>query len=123
MVEIHYVSPSLHRGGDMLVYICPLSALSFLSIKRFPLCSRRPSQQTQDVAPMLAHRQRRWANIIPVLGYHVVLGATLYVGQPHRRRANINSALVQSIVPVPPAWSTDYGGMNTGQHRRRWSNI
>ena len=54
---------------------------------------------------MLAHRLRRWANIIPVLGYCVV--ATLNVGQRHRQRANINSALVQSIVPAPPAWSTD----------------
>ena len=32
-----------------------------------------------------------------------MFGATLNVGQRHRRRANINLALVQSIVPVPPA--------------------
>ena len=47
---------------------------------------------------MLAHRLRRWVNISPVLGYHVVFGATLNVGQHHRRRANINPALVQSMV-------------------------
>ena len=39
---------------------------------------------------MLALRLRRWANISPVLGYPVVLGATLNVGQRHRRRTNIN---------------------------------
>ena len=42
------------------------------------------------------------------------------------RRANINPALVQRIVPVvQPVWSrpTDYGWMDTGQHRRRWPNI
>ena len=52
---------------------------------------------------MLAHRLRRWANISPVLGHCVVFGATLNVGQRHRRRANINPALVQSTVPLPPA--------------------
>ena len=33
----------------------------------------------------------------------VLFDATLNVGQRHRRRANINPALVQSIVTVPPA--------------------
>ena len=46
---------------------------------------------------MLAHRLRRWPNISPVLGYRVVLGDTLNVGQRHRRRANINPALDQSM--------------------------
>ena len=49
---------------------------------------------------MLAHSIRRWASISPVLGYRVVFGATLNVGQRHRRRANINPALFQSIVLV-----------------------
>ena len=39
---------------------------------------------------MLAHRRRRWANISPVLGYRVMFGATLNVGQRHRRRDKIN---------------------------------
>ena len=39
-------------------------------------------------------------DISPVLGYRVVFGATLNVGQRHRRRANINLALVQSILLV-----------------------
>ena len=69
-----------------------------------------------------AQRLRRWANISPVLGYRVLYDATLHVGQRHRRRANINPAFVQSIVRVlQPAWSrlTDYGWMDTSQHRRR----
>ena len=56
---------------------------------------------------MLAHRLRRWPNISPVLSNRVVFGVTLKVGQRHKRQANINPALVQSIVPVSPAWSTD----------------
>ena len=56
---------------------------------------------------MLFQRLQRWPNISPVLGYHVVFGAMLNVGQRHRRRANINPALVQNIVLVPPAWITD----------------
>ena len=43
------------------------------------------------------------ANISPVLGYRVVFGATLNVRQHHRQWANINPALVQSIIPVPTA--------------------
>ena len=73
-----------------------------------------------------AQRLRRCANISPVLGYRVVYDVTLHVGQRHRRRANINPAFVQSIVRVlQPAWSrlTDYGWMDTSQHRRRWPNI
>ena len=53
----NYVSPSVHRGGDMLVYLCPLSE-SVLSVW---LCSgfylqageARLPQQTRDVDPML----------------------------------------------------------------------
>ena len=56
---------------------------------------------------MLTHRLRRWANIRPGLGYCVVFGATLNVGQRHRWRDNINPALVQSIVSVLQVWSTD----------------
>ena len=68
----------------------------------------------------------RWANISPVLGYRVVFDATLHVGQRHRWRANSNPAFIQSIVWVlQPAWSrpTDYGCMDTSQHRRLWPNI
>ena len=51
----------------------------------------------------IAHRLRCSANISQVLGYRVVFGATLNMGQRHRRRANINLALIQRIEPVPPA--------------------
>ena len=56
---------------------------------------------------------RCWANVgppsttltqhSPILGYRVVFGATLNVGQRHRRWANINPALVHSVVPILPA--------------------
>ena len=53
---------------------------------------------------MLAYHLRRWTNIIPVIslsqGYCVMFDATLNVSQRHRRQANINPALVLSIVPV-----------------------
>ena len=53
---------------------------------------------------MLAWRLRRWPTptltISPVLGYSVVFGATLNVGQRHRQGANINPALIQNIVRV-----------------------
>ena len=45
---------------------------------------------------MLVHRRRHWPNIITVLGYRGVFGVSLNVGQRHRRRANINQALVQT---------------------------
>ena len=46
-----------------------------------------------DAEPILA---QYWL----MLCFNVVFGATLNVGQRHRRRANINPALVQSIVTV-----------------------
>ena len=58
--------------------------------------------QTRDVDPMSGYCWRRSAIISQVLGYLVVFNATPNVGQRHRRRANINPALVQSIVTVPP---------------------
>ena len=50
---------------------------------------------------MLAHRLLRSARISPILGYRVVFGAPLNVGQRHRRRANINPALVQGYASPP----------------------
>ena len=108
--------------------------ISFVSV-----CSLRLSCWLSNTRPwpnaglLLAHRLRRWANISPVLGYRVVFDATLNVGQRHRRRANINPALVQSIVPVvQPVWGrpTDYGWMDTGLYcqsrspanTRRWTS-
>ena len=99
----------------MLAYLCQLSLTAqFASVRSLRLyilfisvllssAFYRAGVQTRDVDPMLAHCLQCWANINPVLGYHVVFGATLNVGQRHRQRANINPALVQSILPVPPA--------------------
>ena len=93
----------------MLLYLCPLSAVSvsvpFISVQRFLSCRRSNTRRWPNDGLMLAHCLiRRWANISPLLGYCVTFGATLIVGQRHRRRANINPALVQSIVPVPRVW-------------------
>ena len=114
----------LWRGGDILVYLYSFSA-QFVSVRSLRLsCRRSNTRRWPNAGPMLAHCPRCWANIIPVLGYRVVFGARLNVGQRYRRRANINPSLVQSIVPlVQPAWRgpTDYGWMDTDQHRRRWS--
>ena len=42
------------------------------------------------------HETQYRAIVSPVLGYRVVFDPTLNVGQRHRWRANINSALVSS---------------------------
>ena len=55
-------------------------------------CRRSNMRCWTNVGLLLAHRLRRWANINPVLGYCVVLDATLNVSQRHRWRANINPA-------------------------------
>ena len=65
------------RGGDILLYISPSFArwISFVSVSFVSVrCSLRLS----------------------------VFDATLNVGQRHRRRANINPALVQSSMTLPP---------------------
>ena len=66
-------------------------------------CRRSNTWRGPNVGLLLAHRLRRWANISPVLDYRVVFDATLNVGQRHRRRANINPPLIQSIVTLTPA--------------------
>ena len=80
--------------------------ISFVSVRFLRLSSRRSNTWCwPNAGLLLAHRLQPWANIIPWLGYCVVFDAKLNVGQCHRRRANINPALVQSIVPVvQPAW-------------------
>ena len=77
--------------------------ISFVSVRFLRLsCRWLNTRRWPNVWLLLAHRLWRWANISPVLGYRVVFDATLNVGQRHRRRASINPALVQSIVPIPP---------------------
>ena len=79
-----------------LVCVCAFSPFvcSFLS------CRQSNTKRWPNAGLMLAHHLRRWPSISPVLGYSVVFGTLLNVGQRHRRRANINPALVQSIVLV-----------------------
>ena len=106
------------RNGDMLVYLCPLSVCVAFCLSVCPAVSETVQAEAAEVAPantirwpnaglMLTHRRQRWANISPILGYRVMFGATLNVGQRHKQQANSNTALDQSIVPVRPAWSTD----------------
>ena len=75
----------------------------FISLHHFVSCRRFNTRRWPNAGLMLAHRLHRWPTISLVLGYHVVFGATLNVGQRHRRRANINPALIQSIVTIAPA--------------------
>ena len=98
----------------VLGVFCAMSLSPFISLQRFLSYRRASMRRWPNAGLLLAHRLRRWANISPVLGYRVVFGATLNVGQRYRRRANINPTLVQSILPVlyrqhtgTVVWSTD----------------
>ena len=126
--------PSVHRGGDMLLYLCPPSAVC--ECQRFLWCRRSNMRCWRNAGLILAHRLRRWATISRVLGYRVVFGATLNVGQHHRRPDNMNPALVQSIVPVPPAcryrqhevltsaeWILDSTGDASPTFNRHWVGV
>ena len=133
-ISVYIFMSPVYRGGDTLLYFSPLICLSDqFCVCQFCVCVLSVYHavgQTWNVDPMprwlLAHRLLHWANISPVLGYHVVFDARLNVGQRHRRRANINPAFVQRVVPIlQPAWSrpTDYSWMDTSQHRRCWPNL
>ena len=110
--------PNVVDGGQTLVKhwvdVSCLLGLTFISLQRFLSCRRSNTRLRLNAGLMLAHRLRRWPSISPVLGYRVVFGASVNVGQRHSRRANINSALVQSIVPVLPA-------CRYRQHEHWWS--
>ena len=97
----------LYRGGYILLYFSSLICLSdgfvsvsFVAVRSLCLSCRRSNTRRWPNAVLLAHSLRRWANISPVLGYRVMFDATRNVGQRHRRRANINPPIVQSIVLV-----------------------
>ena len=88
----------------MLIYLSLLS-VSVQSVRLSSDFYRAGPRQANtrrwpNAGLMLALRLRCWGNISPVLGYRVVFGLMLNVGQRHRRRANINPVLVQSIVLV-----------------------
>ena len=95
----------LYRGGRYIALLLTLISchISFVSVRSLSLSCRRSNTRCwPNVGLLLAHRLRRSTTISPVLSYRVVFDATLNVGQRHRRRANINPPLVQSIVTVPP---------------------
>ena len=77
--------------------------VAFISVQHFLSCRQSNTRRWLNAGLMLVNRLRRWANIGPELGYRVMFGAMLNVGQRRRRQANINPASVQIIVPVPPA--------------------
>ena len=96
------------RGRHVGLPLCYLLCLSqsvclcypFIFVQRFLSCPLSNTRRWPKAGLMLAHYLRRWPNSCPVLGYGVVFGATLNVGQRHRRPANINPAFVQSTVPA-----------------------
>ena len=113
-VSVRSLHLSYRRSRDvdpMSVYFCPVSVfcpsvcpIHFCqSVQCFPSSRRSNTRRWPNSGLMLAHCPRCWANISPVLGYHIVFGATLNVRQHHRQWANINPALVQSIMTVPTA--------------------
>ena len=93
-----------HFGFTSVLSVCSVCPIYFCqSVQSFLSCRRSNTRRWPNAGLMFAHCLRRWPNISPVLGYRVVFGATLNVGQRHSRRANIYPALVQSIVSVLPA--------------------
>ena len=95
MISSNYVSPSVDRGGDMLVNLreSVLSVAFCLSVQQFLLEPVQANTRRWPCAGlMLAHRLRRWSQD--------VFDITLNAGQRQRRQANINPALFQSIVLV-----------------------
>ena len=71
-----------------------------------------------------------WPNISPVLGYCFVFGVTLNVGQHHRRRANINPALVQTScryrqheVLTRAEWILPNTGDAGPRYKRHWVGV
>ena len=163
------MSPLSQRGGDMLLYLCPLSSsVQLVSVRSLLPCRRSSTRHWPNDGLMLAHRLRRWPSIKPAVVQRFVFAGSqsvslccgesirlfslqrflwyrpsitrcwpdaglmlahclrrrasispvlvyvTYVGQRHRQRANINPALVHSIVTVPyhqhagtAEWSTD----------------
>ena len=94
--------PSGEVGTCCFTFVCSVSPLS-LCLCVFSVCMshsivyrRSNTRRWPNAGLMLAHHLRRWPNISPVLGYCVVFGATLNVGQRHRQQANIHPALGQS---------------------------
>ena len=74
-----------------------VTSVLFVSV-RSVLSVYHAGGQTRVVDPMAGYCWPNVYDISPVLSDCVMFDATLHVGQRHRRRANINTAFVQSIV-------------------------
>ena len=96
------MSPLSQRSGDMLLYHCPLG-LCVLSHSFLPANSIVQAVKLGRLTQCRANVSPPSTTSSLALGQRLVFGATLNVCQRHRWRANINPALVQSIVPVPSA--------------------
>ena len=93
-LNILFCLPLCRQSGGYIGLL--LSTRVTALVRGFPsgfyrACGGHPEHQTLTQC---------WANVGPVLGNRVLFGATLNVGQFHRRRANINPALVQSSLLV-----------------------
>ena len=96
-VSVHSLRLSCRRSNTP--WLCCVSAFS----PSFPQAAKHETltQRRAIVGPPSTTLSQHQA----VLVYHIVFDATLNVGQRHRRRANINPALVPSIVTVTQARS------------------
>ena len=95
------LSPCLLHAGPLSVTLGIMSLARYIIIIISPL-SRQ--DKNGDMLVYLCPLSVCVAFCLSVCpAYRVMFGATLNVGQRHKRRANINTALVQSIVPVRPA--------------------
>ena len=94
----NYVSPSVDRVGDILVYLCLLRVSASSGFYRAGGGRHSKHETLPNAGLILADSLRRWANISTVISYCVVFGDMLNVDQLHRRQANINPALLRIIV-------------------------
>ena len=84
---------SLNLTWNKYTKLCPLSVSvafceSVCPIHFCPACRQSNTRRWPYAGLMLVHHLRRWASFSPVLGYRVVFGATLNLGQRHKRQAN-----------------------------------
>ena len=130
-----YVYPSI-KVGDILLYFSPLIFMSH----QFYVCAFSPSLcvisvyhaggQTRDVDPMLGYCWPTVYDAEPTSAqYWVTVSCCLTPCWMWASFTDGGPTLTQPFskhrTVLQPAWSrpTDYGGMDTSQHRRRWPNI
>ena len=109
----NYVSPLYTEGEKYRFtshrsFLCHISFVSVRSVL-FLSCRRSNTRRWHNVGLLLAHCLRRWANISPVLGYHVVFDATLNVGQRHR--LTMVEWILANTGDAGPTFSKHWGGV------------